>query len=130
MNPRQPARRKVGSMESKNPLGIVWIGTDEGTTADGKKIARGSWEDTDRIWVVSGEDPWSTYRYAGAAAHLAYAYQLAGVKKDPDGVDWQAEAIKAYAWARANTRPGDEESKVSRPRDPRAYAAACLSIPL
>jgi len=28
-------------------------------------------EDTDRTWMVSGEDPWSTYRYAGAAANLA-----------------------------------------------------------
>jgi len=35
-------------------------------------ILAGSWQDTNRNWVASGEDPWSTYRYAGACAHLAY----------------------------------------------------------
>jgi endoglucanase len=102
------------------------FGSDEGTTADGKKVGRGSWEDTDRIWMVSGEDPWSTYRYAGAAAHLAYAYQLAGVKRDPAGVDWEKEAREAYAWAQANTRANDETAMGNSLRHPRAYAAACL----
>jgi hypothetical protein len=102
------------------------FGSDEGTTADGKKVARGSWEDTDRIWMVSGEDPWSTYRYAGAAAHLAYAYQLAGVRRDPNGVDWEKEAREAYAWAQANTRKTDETAMRGSLRYPRAYAAACL----
>jgi hypothetical protein len=102
------------------------FGSDEGTTADGKKVGRGSWEDTDRVWMVSGEDPWSTYRYAGAAAHLAYAYQLGGVKRDPVGVDWRQEAREAYAWAKANTRPDDETAMGGSLRHPRAYAAACL----
>ena len=102
------------------------FGSDEGTTADGTKVGRGSWEDTDRVWMVSGEDPWSTYRYAGVAAHLAYAYQLAGVKRDPDGVDWGQEAISAFEWAKANTRPGDEQATGGSLRNPRAYAAACL----
>jgi len=102
------------------------FGSDEGTTADGKKVGRGSWEDTDRIWMVSGEDPWSTYRYAGTAAHLAYAYQLAGVQRDPNGVDWETEAREAYAWAKANTRATDETAMGSSLRYPRAYAAACL----
>ena len=53
------------------------FGSDEGTTADGKKVGRGSWEDTDRTWMVSAEDPWSTYRYAGVAANLAWAFRLA-----------------------------------------------------
>ncbi len=102
------------------------FGSDEGTTADGQKIGRGSWEDTDRIWMVSGEDSWSTYRYAGAAAHLAYAYQLAGVKRDPAGVDWRQEAREAYTWAQSHTRPGDETAMCGSLRHPRAYAAACL----
>ncbi len=102
------------------------FGTDEGTTADGKKVGRGSWEDTDRTWMVSGEDPWSTYRYAGCAAHLAYAYELAGVKRDPAGVDWAREARESYAWAKANTRKTDEAAMEGSLRHPRAYAAACL----
>ena len=104
------------------------FGTDEGTTADGKKVGRGSWEDTDRVYMVSGEDPWSTYRYAGAAAALAHAYRLAGVKADPRGVDWAREAAEAYAWAKANTRPGDEAGPKAGAelRHPRAYAAAAL----
>ncbi len=97
------------------------FGSDEGTTADGKKVGRGSWEDTDRTWMVSGEDPWSTYRYAGAAANLALA-----IPRDPEGVDWAREARECYAWARANTRPGDEERNGGRLRPLRAYAAASL----
>jgi hypothetical protein len=102
------------------------FGSDEGTTPDGKHVGRGSWEDTDRTYMVSGEDPWSTYRYAGVAAHLAHAYRLSGVKRDPQGVDWAKEAREAYAWARANTRPGDETAMGGGLRHARAYAAACL----
>jgi hypothetical protein len=88
-------------------------------------VGQGSWEDVDRTYAVSGEDPWSTYRYAGTAAHLAYAYQLANVKKDPQGIDWAKEAREAYVWAQQNTREGD--AKVSPDiREPRAYAAAAL----
>ncbi|MBM3495039.1 MAG: hypothetical protein FJX72_12080 [Armatimonadetes bacterium] len=97
------------------------FGSDEGTAADGKKVGRGSWEDTDRIWMVSGEDPWSTYRYAGVAANLARF-----IKRDPEGVDWAKEARERWAWAQANTRPGDEEKDQNRLRDVRAYAAASL----
>lgn len=102
------------------------FGSDEGTRPDGTKVGRGSWEDTDRTWMVSGEDPWSTYRYAGVAAHLAYAYQLAGMKRDPQGINWAQEAREAYAWAQANTREGDEKAMDGVLPIPRAYAAACL----
>jgi len=54
------------------------FGNDEKTLPDGRVVGQGSWEDVGRTWVVSGEDPWSTYRYAGTAAHLAYTYELAG----------------------------------------------------
>ena len=60
------------------------------------------------------------------AAHLAYAYELAGVKRDPAGVDWAKEAREAYAWAKANTRKTDEAAMDGSLRHPRAYAAACL----
>ena len=82
------------------------FGDDEKTLPDGKKVGQGSWEDVNRTWAASGEDPWSTYRYAGAAAQLASCLKLAKVA-DPDGIDWAAEASEAYAWARKNTRPGD-----------------------
>lgn len=100
------------------------FGSDEGTLADGTKVGRGSWQDTDRTWVASGEDPWSTYRYAGVAAHLAFGLRLAG-RPDPEGVDWTREAREAYAWASRNTRPGDE-TKDPPLRERRAYAAASL----
>lgn len=99
------------------------FGSDEGTLPDGQKVGRGSWQDTDRTYAISGEDPWSTYRYAGTAAHLAYCLQLAKVK-DAEGVDWAKEAAEAYDWAQKNTRPEDEgKHGLSQPR---SYAAAAL----
>ena len=100
------------------------FGDDEKTLPDGRRVGQGSWEDMARTWVVSGEDPWSTYRYAGAAAHLAYCLRIAGVK-DGEEIDWENEARHSYAWAEKNTRIGDEK-KASDLRDPRAYAAAAL----
>ncbi len=100
------------------------FGEDEKTLEDGKKVGQGSWEDVNRTWAASGEDPWSTYRYAGAAAQLAYCLNLARVA-DPEGIDWAAEAREAYAWARQNTRPGDGGRQPSV-KIPRAYAAAAL----
>jgi hypothetical protein len=100
------------------------FGQDEKTLPDGRKVGQGSWEDVNRTWAASGEDPWSTYRYAGAAAHLAYCLELARVK-DPEGIDWGKEATQAYAWAQQNTRPGDEQKQPAL-REPRAYAAAAL----
>ncbi len=91
---------------------------------DGRSVGMGSWQDVDRVWMVSGEDPWSTYGYAGVAAHLAYCLQLAGVR-DAGGVDWQKEAVESYSWAERNTRPGDEQSPESL-RVLRGYAAAAL----
>ncbi len=81
-----------------------------------------SYEDVNRTWVASGEDPVSTIRYAGAAAHLAYAFSVAKVA-DPEGVDWTREAEEAYAWAMAHRAPKfEEEMKVHR-----IYAAAALA---
>jgi hypothetical protein len=107
------------------------FGGDLKVLPDGRKVGQGSWEDVNREWAVSGEDPWSTYRYAGTAAHLAHALRIAGVK-DPGGVDWEKEARESYAWAEKNTREGDENPKPTfngsavRLAEPRAYAAAAL----
>jgi hypothetical protein len=89
-------------------------------------ILQGSWRDTNRTWVVSGEDPWSTYRYAGVCAHLAFCLNLTGVS-DPEGINWATEAAQAYAWAAANTLAGDPtNNSPAALRHPRAYAAAAL----
>jgi hypothetical protein len=89
-------------------------------------ILAGSWQDTNRTWVVSGEDPWSTYRYAGTCAHLAYCLSLTGAR-DPEGIDWATEAAATYSWAATNTLAGDNTNTVLGPLAyPRAYAAAAL----
>ena len=87
-----------------------------------------SYLDTNRQWIASGEDPWSTYRYAAVAAQLAWCLKKAGVA-DPDKVDWTKEAKESYAWALKNTREGDEAGRPSSGyplRDARAFAAAAL----
>ncbi len=91
----------TGGIAGARVMGDLWGGDvrEDGTT-------KASWDDTDRQWIVSGEDPWTTYRYAAMAAQLAYVLQKAG-KTDPQGVNWQQEATNAYAWAQANTKPGD-----------------------
>jgi endoglucanase len=100
------------------------FGDDEKRLPDGRKVGQGSREDVGRTWAASGEDPWSTYRYAGAAAHLAYCMNVAHAQ-DPERIDWAKEAAEAYAWAQQNTRPGDDR-KGPNLREPRAYAAAAL----
>jgi endoglucanase len=80
-----------------------------------------SYEDVNRTWIASGEDPVSTFGYAGMAAHLAFALQLAHVK-DPEAIDWVREARESYAWALNNTGLRDE----TKVRPNRAYAAATL----
>lgn len=100
------------------------FGSDEKRLPDGRMVGQGSWEDVDRTWAASGEDPWSTYRYAGVAAHLAWCLELAEAK-DPGGVDWRNEAVEAFAWARKNTREGDDR-KEPLLAEPRAYASAAL----
>jgi len=95
------------------------FGSDNGP----QDVGRGSWEDVDRIWMVAGEDPVSTYRYAGSTALLALALRQVG-KPDPERVDWVREAREAAAWAKANTRTGDEADQGLR--DHRAFANAAL----
>ena len=99
------------------------FGEDTKTLPNGKHVGQGSWEDVNRTWVVSGEDPWSTYRYAGTAAHLALLLQRLNVP-DPNGVDWATEARECYDWAQQYTRSGDEQKANLKAH--RSYAAAAL----
>jgi len=87
-----------------------------------------SYKDVNRTWIVSGEDPHSTFKYAGLAAQFAFCLQKLGIA-DPEGVDWAKEARESYEWAIANTREGDENTKPAMNhllRDIRAFAAASL----
>lgn len=87
-----------------------------------------SYEDVNRTYIISGEDPHTTYKYAGLAAHFAWCSKELG-KTDPEGIDWEKEAREAYDWAKLNTLPGDEDIKPAMPEklsDFRAYAAASL----
>lgn len=88
-------------------------------------IVAGSWQDTQRTWIVSGEDPWTTYRYAALAAHLAYLLGSIG-KADPEGIDWRAEAVDAWTWAQANTRSGDANQQGYSLQQMRMHAAVAL----
>ena len=88
-------------------------------------VVAGSWQDTKRTWIVSGEDPWTSYRYAGLAAHLAYLLQNLG-RADPEGIDWGAEAAAAWTWAKANTRSGDASQQGISLQQIRMHAAAAL----
>ena len=91
-------------------------------------VQRGSWEDTDRDWYVTGEDPWMSYKYAGLAAQFAFILQQIG-QADPQGINWESEARSAYEWAEANTQSGDDDVFVDERKllpIVRLYAAASL----
>ena len=97
-------------------------GSDRGPNGE----LRGSWQDTDRDWIVSGEDAPITYSYAGLAAHVAVLLRQRGLT-DPAGIDWAAEAVSAYAWAAANETAADLAlTGADTITHERAYAAANL----
>ncbi len=87
-------------------------------------IGRGSWQDTDRDWYVSGEEPVNTFAYAGMAAHLAFLLQREE-QADPEGIDWLAEAEATFAWAdeRYRTDYPCQNQSITRKKN---YAAAAL----
>jgi endoglucanase len=87
-----------------------------------------SYKDVNRTWILSGEDPHSTFKYAGLAAQFAICLQKLEIS-DPEGVDWTKEAREAWQWAIANTLAGDENTKPAMNhhlKDIRAFAAASL----
>lgn len=101
--------------------GVGLRATGDGFGDDGEGVP--SYLDVKRTWVVSAEDPWSTFRYAAVAAQLAWCLKVAKVA-DPQGVDWTKEAVESWAWAVKNLSAADEK-KVD-PRELRIYAAAAL----
>jgi hypothetical protein len=42
-------------------------------------------------WIISGEDPFTTYFYAGLAGHFALVLNKLGIS-DTEGIDWKKEA--------------------------------------
>lgn len=109
----------TGGVGGARVMGDLW----GGDLPDG--VVAGSWQDTKRQWIVSGEDPWTTYRYAALAAHLASVLQSVG-KADPEGIDWKAEAETAWKWANENTRAGDGTAHGFVLRQVRMHAAVAL----
>jgi endoglucanase len=96
------------------------------TKPDG--TTKASWTDVDRKWIVSGEDVWMTYKYAGLAAHLAFIYKK-NCFTDPEDINWENEAKEAYAWAKAKQTAADEVPKFNETyvlKNDRTYAAAML----
>ncbi len=77
-------------------------------------------------WIISGEDPFTTYFYAGLAAHYQLVLNQLNIS---DSINWKAEALEAYEWAEKNTKAGDANPdnvlgyKLS---DFKMYAAATL----
>ncbi len=123
----QAAGWGTGGIAGARVFGDLW-GGDNWKDAAGNEVSQASYTDTHRQWLVSGEDPWQTYRYAALAAQLAFNLDKLG-KADPEGVDWKAEAISAWDWASKNTKPGDNAptNKSSSPLGlERLYAAAAL----
>ncbi|MFO1478492.1 MAG: glycoside hydrolase family 9 protein, partial [Verrucomicrobiota bacterium] len=114
---------------STGGIGLRICGDAFGSDTVPPSTCHGSWQDTNRTWVASGADPWSTYFYAGVAAQLAFCLDLAHAS-DPQHIDWLGEATNAYAWARTNTKPGDDALSGGQVPCPlkflRAYAAAAI----
>ena len=59
-------------------------------------------------WIISGEDPFTTFFYAGLAGHFALVLDKLGIS-DPEGIDWKKEAEEAFLWAKNNAKPTDSD---------------------
>lgn len=80
-----------------------------------------SWKDK-RALKISAEDPATTYQYASCAAWLAACLDKAAKGTHADSAEWIKEAKAAYAWAKANTKDGDDGKVAGQ----RMLAALCL----
>jgi len=83
----------TGGVAGARIFGDLW-GDDFGE----EDVVRGSWEDTDRLWVVSGEEAIMTYRYAALTAQFAHLLERDNLI-DPEQIDWEAESVAAFEWA-------------------------------
>ncbi|WP_404425383.1 glycoside hydrolase family 9 protein [Nibricoccus sp. IMCC34717] len=90
----------TGGVGGARVTGDFW-GSDQPETGD-----VGSWDDVNRLWVVSGEEANLTFKYSAMAAQLARLLERDGVK-DPEGVDWKREALETWAWATTHIRKVD-----------------------
>ena len=107
-----------GSRVFGDPFPVPGVNSEDG---------KGSWQDS-RKWVCTGEDVWSTYKYAALAANFAQILKKHG-HSDPEGINWEAEAIAAWNWAKNNTTSADEAPKFGTDFNlalERMYAAAAL----
>lgn len=117
---------------TKGPTGGNAGGRIEGDRYPNKEAGKGtpSYEDICSFWIVYGEEPLLTYKYARLAAHYAYCFQLAfdngtispKVNVTDSVAFWTREAENAYQWAGNNLRSGDEP----KIKADRASAAAWL----
>lgn len=79
-------------------------------------------------WIIYGEEPVMSYKYAALAAQMAYCLQLASRHHQLNGnveLDqllqlWRSEAQAEYGWAASHTLASDNV------KNERAYAAAWL----
>jgi endoglucanase len=87
----------TGGVGGGRVMGDFW-GTDQSDNGD-----VGSWDDVNRLWVVSGEEANLSFKYSAMAAQLARLLERDGVK-DPEGVDWRREALETWQWATTHIR--------------------------
>ncbi len=106
-------------------IGLRICGDHFGSDTGPKDVGIGSWQDVDRTWTASGEDPVSTFGYAAVAANFALCLRQIG-KPDPEAVDWQREAIESFDWASGHSKPGDD----AKPdyKEYKIYALSALSL--
>jgi endoglucanase len=114
-------RRKYGT----GGIGLRICGDYFGGDTGPGDVGRGSWQDVDRIWTASGEDPVSTFGYAGIAANFALCLRRAGAR-DTVGIEWVKEAQESFAWAEEHSKPGDE--KKPDYKEYRIYALCALAL--
>jgi endoglucanase len=108
-----------GGVGGSRIFGDLW-----GTDAAPNETGRGSWQDTTRTWVVSGEDAFATIWYSAVAAHYAYCLNNAGLT-DVEGINWQNEAVSAYNWVQ-NHLPNSNDCHSYNFQKLRLYASASL----
>ncbi|MEO1713005.1 MAG: hypothetical protein AAFU60_06685 [Bacteroidota bacterium] len=109
----------TGGVPGGRVFGDLW-GEDLGPNG----MVRGSWQDTDRKWVASGEDPVTSYYYAAVAAQYQWILDTYGFT-DPEGIDWETEARDAFSWAEENSNVNSECFQYDR-NWIRNYASAAL----
>lgn len=107
------------------PTGGIFGARIHADFAGGNPDGVPSWEDA-REWVVFGEEPRTTYNFAGNAANLAYCLRIAEEETGESFTsrieELMAKATSAWNWAESNLQSGDE----AKVRTARHYAAATL----